>query len=103
MGHGCCEWWRLITSAIGTIVGIAMFILFFIVWGNHAAGVWALFTGVFAAVCFHLTYLHFRDLLETWHNVETLQGMTLLGVLVSLAGAAGFAWYIFVAVYYQIR
>lgn len=102
MPRRCGDWFQLISSATGTALGGVMFILFLFVWGNYAAGVWALLTGIFAAILFHLTYLHFCDILDTWHNIETLHGITFLGVLVSLAGAGGFIWYLFHALYYHI-
>ncbi|XP_067004057.1 heme transporter hrg1-A [Anabrus simplex] len=102
MAHSCKDWFRLIISGIGVFLGVSAFIAFFCVYGNHAAGVWALFSGIFAAVCLHLHYLHFQDRLDSWHSIETLQGVKLLGVMAALAGGAGFVWYIFVALYYNI-
>jgi hypothetical protein len=62
-----------------------------------------MFAGVFAMVCFHLHYLHIQQKLDTWHSVDTLRGVKVLGMMGALAGMAGLIWYIFIALYHHIR
>lgn len=59
--------------------------------------------GVFAMVCFHLHYLYVRQKMDSWHSVDTLRSIKVLGIMGALAGMAGLIWCIFIAVYHHIR
>lgn len=102
MCNNCKQWFHLVSSIIGIILGVAAFVVFFFVYENIDAGFWGFLSGVFAMVCFHLHYLHIRQKLDAWHSADTLRGIKVLGMMGTLAGMAGLIWYIFIAMYHHI-
>ncbi|XP_069692531.1 heme transporter hrg-1-like [Periplaneta americana] len=100
--NSCKQWFHLISSLIGVFLGAAAFVTFFCVYKNLDAGFWGFLSGMFALVCLHLHFLHLRQQLESWHSVDTLGSMKVLGVVGALVGSAGCIWYIFISLYHHI-
>ncbi|KDR19233.1 heme transporter hrg1-A-like [Zootermopsis nevadensis] len=102
MFNNCKQWFHLVSSVVGAILGVSAFVVFFCIYENVDAAFWGLLSGVFAMVCFHLHYLYVRQKMDSWHSVDTLRSIKVLGIMGALAGMAGLIWCIFIAVYHHI-
>ncbi|XP_054260039.1 uncharacterized protein LOC128998248 [Macrosteles quadrilineatus] len=90
----------LVFSGIGVCVSFSTF--YFFLAANYHAAVWALISGILAAIDFHLLFLHFRRSLSSWHSTSTMKDFEILAVLSLLAGLGAGAWYLFLFFYYQL-
>ena len=93
---------HLIISAIGVIVGISAFFVFFVAYKNHDVGFWSILSGILAAVCFHLHWVRGKESLERWHTKVTLRNLNVVGFVSAVASVAALIWYLFLTFYYKI-
>lgn len=93
---------HLITSAIGVIVGVAAFFVFFVAYKNHDVGFWSILSGILAGVCFHLHWVKGNESLGRWHTKVTLRNLNVVGFISAVAGIAALIWYLFLTFYYKI-
>lgn len=61
------------------------------------------YTGILAAVCFHLHWVKGKESLERWHTKVTLRNLNVVGFISAVAGIAALIWYLFLTFYYKIR
>ncbi|XP_065286895.1 uncharacterized protein [Dermacentor albipictus] len=73
----------LILSAAGTLAGVGIFGVCFFFYKHYHAAIWALASAIFAGGVLHLQILHLAKRLDMWHDVHTLGGLKVLGVIVS--------------------
>uniref|UniRef100_A0A1B6J3Z6 Uncharacterized protein n=1 Tax=Homalodisca liturata TaxID=320908 RepID=A0A1B6J3Z6_9HEMI len=90
----------LILSGFGVAASLSSFVFLF--FGNYHAAIWALISGLLAAVDFHLYYLHWRNNLVAWHNLNTLKDFQILAIVGMVFGIAASIWYIFYFIYYNL-
>ncbi|XP_017891480.1 heme transporter hrg1-A isoform X3 [Ceratina calcarata] len=93
---------HLILSAIGVIVGVSAFIVFFIAYSNHDVGFWSILSGILAAVCFHLHWVRGTENLAGWYTIITLRNLHAVGFVSAVAGITALIWYLFLTFYYKI-
>uniref|UniRef100_A0A1B6ECU0 Heme transporter hrg1-B n=1 Tax=Clastoptera arizonana TaxID=38151 RepID=A0A1B6ECU0_9HEMI len=89
-------------SGFGIFAGFSAFFTFMLYYSNYQASVWALISGIIAAVNFHLMILFYRDKLESWHSVNTLKDIQYLAFFALLFGTTGIIWYLFKIIYYTL-
>jgi len=90
----------LFLSGIGVTFSFSSFVFFF--YGNYHAAVWALISGLLAAIDFHLLFLHYRRTLSSWHSVATVKDFEILAIFSMVIGLSAGAWYLFVFLYYSL-
>lgn len=73
----------LILAAAWTLAGVAIFGVCFFFYKHYHAAIWALASAIFAGGVLHLQILHLAKRLDMWHDVHTLGGLKVLGVIVS--------------------
>uniref|UniRef100_A0A023FMM8 Putative conserved plasma membrane protein n=1 Tax=Amblyomma cajennense TaxID=34607 RepID=A0A023FMM8_AMBCJ len=83
----------LILSVAWTVAGAAFFGLCFFQYKHYHAAIWALASGIFSAGVLHLQILHLAKRLDLWHDVHTLGGLKVLGVIVSTTSLVSSATY----------
>uniref|UniRef100_A0A023G6B7 Putative conserved plasma membrane protein n=1 Tax=Amblyomma triste TaxID=251400 RepID=A0A023G6B7_AMBTT len=83
----------LILAAVWTLAGAAFFGLFFFLYEHYQAAIWALASGIFSGGVLHLQILHLAKRLDLWHDVHTLGGLKVLGVIVSTTSLVSSATY----------
>lgn len=93
---------HLIVSAIGIIVAISAFIVFFFAYSNHDVGFWSILSGILAAICFHLHWVRGTETFDRWYSVITLRNLHALGFVSAVAGITALIWYLFLTFYYKI-
>ncbi|KAI5702916.1 heme transporter hrg1-B-like [Diaphorina citri] len=92
---------KLALSGLGAFLGLFAFVVFFFIYGNNRAGVWALFSAIFALAFYHITWLYKTGNLLQWHDVESLDMIIHFSFFVAILSTAVMTWYIFEAVYFK--
>uniref|UniRef100_A0A1E1XI60 Putative conserved plasma membrane protein n=1 Tax=Amblyomma aureolatum TaxID=187763 RepID=A0A1E1XI60_9ACAR len=83
----------LILAAAWTLAGAAFFGLCFFHYKHYQAAIWALASGIFSGGVLHLQILHLAKRLDLWHDVHTLGGLKVLGVIVFTTSLVSSATY----------
>lgn len=96
------ELFHLIISAIGVLVGLSAFFVFFVAYGNHEVGFWSILSGALAGLCFHLHWVKARGSLEVYHTGTNLRNINAVGFISAVAGITAMIWYLFLTFYYKI-
>lgn len=83
----------LILAAAWTLAGATFFGLCFFLYKHYQAAIWALASGIFSGGVLHLQILHLAKRLDLWHDVHTLGGLKILGLIVSTTSLVSSATY----------
>lgn len=88
-------------SFIGVLLGFSAFICFCLINSNVEAGMWALLSGVKAALSLMLHCHYLKESLHANFSRKVLQYIGDFGVFGLVSGAALLIFYIFLQIYYQ--
>lgn len=92
---------RLALSGLGVFLGLCAFFVFFFFYGNYRAGMWALFSAVFALAYYHMSWLYKEERVLQWHDVNSLDLIVHFSFSMAVISIAVMFWYIFETVYYK--
>lgn len=95
---GCLASFQLVMCGLGVTAGICSFFLFCFLYGNISASLWALASGVLAAIVLHLRLLYTNHRLHSWHTVHSLAANRNLGILTGVLSVGATVYYIYMAV-----
>jgi len=106
--------WMLLslgTAGLGVTMGVTVFFVFSFLYGNLHAGLWALGSGIMAAIVLHLhlLYRNHRSLpslhlpcmhprLADWHTLHSLAANRNLGLLTLALSLASTVYYFYTAI-----
>merc|ERR1712179_449038 len=65
---GWWMWVKLVKAGLGVILGVIAFFVFTFVYGNIAAGAWALISAMFAGLVLHLHIVYKHRRLELYYS-----------------------------------
>ncbi|KAI8767243.1 heme transporter hrg1-A [Biomphalaria glabrata] len=83
---------RIIFSSIGIFVGVSVFIVFSTHYKNYNTGLWALVSGLAAAIALGVTIAYHKRAWDS--NPMCLKSFMLLGCFIQLAGVCGLVAYL---------
>jgi len=89
---------QLVMSCIGVTAGICSFFIFCFLYGNIPAGLWALGSGILAAIVLHLHLLFKNHRLHSWHTVHSLAANRNLGLLTLVLSVGATVYYVYMAI-----
>merc|ERR1712055_593710 len=69
---GWWMWVKLVKAGLGVILGAIAFFIFTFVYGNIAAGAWALISAMFAGLVLHLHIVYKHHRLELYYSAYRL-------------------------------
>ncbi|CAK1543204.1 unnamed protein product [Leptosia nina] len=88
-------------SAFGAFLGLSAFICFCIVYANIEAGMWALLSGVHAALTLMLHCHYLKESLHVNFSRKALQYIGDFGIVGFISGLALTLFYLFLEIYYK--
>lgn len=94
----CWMTFSLGMAGLGVVMGITVFFVFSFLYGNIHAGLWALGSGILAAIVLHLHLLFLNHRLPTWHTVHSLAANRNLGLLTLAFSIGATVYYIYTAI-----
>ncbi|XP_063240313.1 uncharacterized protein LOC134541088 [Bacillus rossius redtenbacheri] len=86
------NWCSCVFSALGVVLGLGAFVVFFGIFKNYEAGIWSIMSAVVAAVLLHLSCLALRGRLDSWHTPDSLRSIAWLGGINVVVGLSGLVW-----------
>lgn len=93
----------LLLAVAWTLAGVGIFGVCFFFYKHYHAAIWALASAIFAGGVLHLQILHLAKRLDMWHDVHTLGGLKVLGVIVSVGSlASSTAYWVFVVTRHEV-
>jgi len=95
---GCFMTFKLVSSGLGIAAGLSVFFCFGFYYQNVEAGIWALISAIFSAVCFHL-YLMYRNFrLDSWHTPKSLNALKLVAIVGLITSTFASLFYFYTAI-----
>lgn len=93
----------LLLAIAWTLAGVGIFGVCFFFYKHYHAAIWALASAIFAGGVLHLQILHLAKRLDMWHDVHTLGGLKVLGVIVSAGSlVSSAAYWVFVVTRHEV-
>lgn len=86
---------RIALAVIGVIIGVSVCVVFALKFKNLSAAIWAIISGITAAIVLFVHIQYVREYWRTYH--KALQYLMLLGCFLMMASICGFTTYLTLA------